>query len=405
MSNRSRPWALPAALLVVCGLLVWFLQPARVEGPESHAPVSPSVNAPPLASFGAAPTAMVSASAKYVDPGSAPYVPTAPPAVDLPPETQKLAEEFVPGTTEWEEVPLIEKTPFVIRVMPKQFNVIVPAPIVVYIEIIDRSKNAPVTPTRAFARMRPIDAKDSDPWVEVIASDDGTNGDEKAGDGRYTASYAPSGTDIDKMTGQVLIEGVVETAKAGLRRVPHTVIYSRGPRARLTGKWRDEIKDGHLVIEGELEVDEPGKFSINGQLVGPEREPVAVTRTYPPVSLDKGTHWVALRTWGKAITDTGIDGPYLLVNVLLTRDQNAKGGYDPAPTILLAHKTKPYSFSQFSKTPWSEPVAAAGAVIGPDHPSQKDNPPPLMKESDRASLKWKEKPPQPKPPDAPDAGK
>ena len=129
-----------------------------------------------------------------------------------------------------------------------------------------------------------------------------------------------------------------------------------------------------------------------------------LTLDVPPAKLEKGTHWVTLRTWGKAITDTGIDGPYQLVNVLLTRDQNAKGGYDPAETISLAHKTKPYSFSQFSKTPWSEPVPT-GPLIGPDHPSQKDNPPPQFKESDRASLKWKEKPPVPKPPDEPDAGK
>jgi len=404
MSDRSRPWALPTALLIVCALLVWLLSPSRVAEPESHPLAQPSGAPPPLGSLGAAPSGIASGSAKYVDPGSTPYVPAAPPPVDLPPDTQKLTEEFVPGTTEWEEVPLLEKTPFVIRVMPRRYNVVVPDPIVVYLEIIDRSKNAPVKPTRAYVRLKPYDAKDSDPWVEVIASDDGTNNDEKAGDGRYTASYAATGTELDRMSGHVLVEGVVETAKAGIRRVPHTVIYTRGPRARLTGKWRDEIKDGHLVIEGELEVDEPGMFSVMGQLVGPEREPIALTRTYPPPKLEKGTHWITLRTWGKAITDTGIDGPYQLVNVLLTRDQNAKGGYDPAPTIALAHKTKPYSFSQFSKTPWTEPVAT-GPIIGPDHPSQKDNPPPMLKESDRASLKWKEKPPQPKPPDEPDAGK
>jgi len=34
--------------------------------------------------------------------------------------------------------------------------------------------------------------------------------------------------------------------------------------------------------------------------------------------------------------------------VLLTRDMNERGDYDPGPTILLAHTTQPYRASDFS---------------------------------------------------------
>ena len=54
----------------------------------------------------------------------APFVPERPPPVVLPPDTQQLTEEFVPGTTEWEEVPLGEGRHEVIRFLPAHYNVI-----------------------------------------------------------------------------------------------------------------------------------------------------------------------------------------------------------------------------------------------------------------------------------------
>ncbi|MGZ3455262.1 MAG: choice-of-anchor X domain-containing protein [Polyangiales bacterium] len=352
MSGASRrPFFLPAILAVVCCLLLWLLRPTRVSEPE-HALGGPS-------SSGAPHAAVPPSSATHVDKSGSPLpkkelVPLAAPAVDLPADTQKLAKEFVPGTTEWEEVPLLENTNVVIRVLPKRYNVIAPQPITVFVEIVDLATSARTKPDRAYVRLRPYDAK-SDDWIEIAAVDDGTNDDEKAGDGRYTASLLPSGDVAKRLFGHVLVEGVVETKAAGVRRVPHTLIYTLGPRAKMTGKWRDARKDGHLIIEGECEVEESGLFSLMGQLVGPSNEPIALTRTFPPVKLEKGTHWITLRTWGKAIRDSGVDGPYLLRNVLLTRLANEKGDYDPGETIVAAHTTGKYSAQEFSADPWTAP--------------------------------------------------
>src|SRR5678815_5763250 len=87
--------------------------------------------------------------------------------------------------------------------------------------------------------------------------DDGRGGDEVAGDHRYTASFEPG----PKLLGRVQAGGVVELARAGVRRIPQTLIYTHGPRARLTGRWRDEPRDGHLYLSAELAVEAAGTFT------------------------------------------------------------------------------------------------------------------------------------------------
>jgi hypothetical protein len=118
------------------------------------------------------------------------------------------------------------------------------------------------------------------------------------------------------------------------------------------------------------------------QLVGPTRQPIALVRATE--QLDAGTPWMTLRVWGKAIGDAEIDGPYEVRNVLLRRDMNERGEYDPGPTILSAHHTKPYRAKDFSEAAYVEPTAR-GEEIGPDHPSQRANPPPLRGDDERHS--------------------
>src|SRR5262249_21327776 len=145
----------------------------------------------------------------------------------------------------------------------------------------------------------------------------------------------------------VLAEGIVELAGAGVRRVPQSLIYTNGPRARLTGRWRDEAKDGHLILSPEIAGEAAGAFTVMAQLVGTARQPIALGRATE--QLDAGTHWMTLRVWGKAIRDAEIDGPYELRNVLLRRDNSEQGSYEPGPTILSAYHTKSYRAKDFSE--------------------------------------------------------
>ncbi|HEX7836756.1 MAG TPA: hypothetical protein VF469_04785, partial [Kofleriaceae bacterium] len=195
---------------------------------------------------------------------------------------------------------------------------------------------------------------------------------------RYTASFDPG----PKLLGRVQAEAVVELAGAGVRRVPQSLIYTRGPRARLTGRWRDEQKDGHLYLSAEIAIEAAGTFTLMAQLVGPARQPIALVRATD--ALDAGTRWMTLRAWGKAIRDAEIDGPYEVRNVLLRRDLPEHGDYDPGPTILSAHHTGPYRAKDFSDAAYVEPTARAEEP-GPERPSQGTDPPPLHGDAERGA--------------------
>lgn len=392
--RRRAPWVMPVAVGAIC-LVFWLIFGSGTSSQYSPSSTSGSTKPPPIGTMGGAPPPPWPIDSQSADPNApqppwdqvALTKPPAPPPIDLPPDTQTLIEEFVPGTTEWEEVPLVESSSLSIRILPKRYNVVVPRPLVVYLEVIDRKTGKGVAQSNLLVRFRRVDRPD-DSWIEAKPVDDGTGEDEKAGDFRYTVTYQPSPSEQPRLFGHVLVEGVVTTTEGGVRRIPAMLIYTKGPRARLTGKWRDMRRDGHLFIEGEVEVEEPGFFTLMGQLVGPDpnRHPIALTRDVYH-QLDQGMRWMTLRVWGKAIRDIGVDGPYQLVNVLLTRDDAATGDYEPAETIPLAHVTQPYRAADFSADPWHEPTVAANDVIGPNHPSQKDKPPPIVPESQRDKIK------------------
>ncbi len=291
--------------------------------------------------------------------------PAAPPP--LPPDTQMLAEETVPGTTEWDDAPLDEAGESAIRILPRRYNVVLPEPIVVLLEQRDTATNTRQAMAKPKVRVRPMD----DPqgaWVDVPISDDGRGEDEQAGDLLYTASLRPDAATRDRLLGRVVIEGSVEHPELGRRVIPATLIYTRGARARLTGKWRDYVKDGHLFLETDLVVDDPGLFTLALELFGPQLEPIAWARDMRELGAGKQT--MTVRVWGKALTDRGIDGPYRVRDVLLTRDRNEKGDYDPAPTIIEAHRTAAYKASQFS------PAIYVDAARPPEVPANPNEPPP-----------------------------
>jgi hypothetical protein len=367
--TRDRLRLLAAAALVACfAVMLWLA--SRDDAPEHAAQREPAPAV--VASAREAPPAPVAIPAALTpNEQLQPAVPAEAPPIVLPPDTQRLAEEFVPGTTEWEEVPLMEDGTQVMRFLPAHYNVIAPAPIVLYLEVVDTATKKRVALGMPRARVRPFDRDDA--WVEVPLVDDGTH--------RYVGTLAPTGGQQQLLLGRVVAEAIVQTPEAGTRRIPQALIYTKGPRAHLTGRWRDERKDGHLLLAAELVVDDPGLFTVMAQLVGPAREPIALTRGM--AQLPRGTHWLPLRVWGKALRDAGVDGPYEVRNVLLRRDMNERGDYDPGPTILSAYRTHAYRAADFTDEAYVEPTVDRGEQIGPDHPSQAGNPAPLYPASAR----------------------
>lgn len=295
--------------------------------------------------------------------------PIAAPPVPLPPGTQMLAEEFFPGTTDWEDVPLDEKSGVTLRVLPVRYNVVAPAPIAVRLEAIDRGgKRRPIPSARL--RLGRRDAPDA-PTYEVAFVDDGVGEDKVAGDHSYTATLQPDARQGKALLGRVYLE-VSAKFPEGVRTIPGTLIYTVGPRARLTGTWHDALKNGSLSLEAELDVEEAGVFTLIAQIFGPSLEPIAWVKQTTPLGAGRGV--IALEVFGKALSDAGIDGPYRVRQVLLSRDHDSE--YEPGVTIEEAYRTHAYLAQDFSPAPYVEPPRQVAEVTA-DDPSQRDTPPAL----------------------------
>jgi hypothetical protein len=369
-----------AALAVL--VLVALLWPRASEAPPppEDTPVTrnptpadaPSPRAPPLPVQQAQSTvAAAEPPTPDVIPGTTPAVPPEAPPIELPPTTQVLQEEFYPGTTDWEDVPVDETHQHNLRILPKRYNVVAPMPIAVLLEITDKQgKRQPLM--NPHVRVRPMENA-SQPWIEVPVKDDGSGDDEVAGDRQYTATLQPTREQKKLLYGRVLVEGSVDVPGVGTRTIPATLIYTQGPRAKLTGRWKDSVRNGSLALEAELEVEEPGLFTLMAQVFGPHLEPIAWVKQTEKLGAGRGT--LTLEVFGKVLHDIGVDGPYRVRQVLLSRDYENSGDYDPGVTLEEAYQTRPYQAREFSPAAYTPPPRLVEEVDA-NHPSQRDKPPP-----------------------------
>lgn len=335
------------AVVGVLGALMWPRGPQPV-APPPEVPSAPVPVPPPPAptDAGAAP-----ASLDPLPPGTTLATPPEAPPVELPPTTQVLTEEFVPGTTDWETLPVDDAHQ--LRIRPLRYDVVVPMPLAIQLELIDSQGQRQALPSPRV-RVRPKDAA-GQPWIPVPVKDDGAGSDAQAGDLLYTATLPPSAEQQRLLLGQVLIEGSVEVPGKGTQVIASSLVYSRGPRAELTGQWRDFIRHGHLDLEAEVEVEEAGKFTLMAQVFGPSQQPLAWVRQTDELPVGRST--MTLEVFGKVLHDAGIDGPYRVRQVRLTRDYEDSSRYDPGVPIEEAHQTKPYRASEFSAEPYQSAIS------------------------------------------------
>jgi hypothetical protein len=269
-------------------------------------------------------------------------------------------------------------------------------PIAVQLELIDRQGQRHPLPSPRV-RLRALE-KPAQPWIDVPVKDDGSGADERAGDLLYTATLKPTPEQQRQLFGQVLIEGSVDVPGVGTRVIPSVLIYTRGPRATLTGRWRDFPRTGHLYLEAELEVEEAGLFTLMAQVFGPNLEPIAWVRQMEQLPAGRGH--ITLEVFGKVLHDAGIDGPYRVRQVLLTRDYENSSNYEPGVTVEEAHRTRAYRASEFSAEAYVPPPRVVEEVTA-DHPSQQGKPPP---ERTREMAPSTGTSPSPQPSDAPPPG-
>jgi hypothetical protein len=218
----------------------------------------------------------------------------------------------------------------------------------------ETGKRTPATITAKMLKIVVDNPGDEGPLGDLAINDNGTGGDAAAAALRYTASVTPGLIPPAKLRGQIHIEMHALLAD-GRERKTLTAFRVGTPGAKLTGKYSDFIENGHLIVEAMVHVDKPGRYHLQGGLVGPAGEKVAWAQSATMV--DKtGDVPLRLKFFGLAFVQADVPGPYTLkfVSVAETLTRPVVQG----PVIEDAYVTSAYTLSVFSAEPNPDPALA-----------------------------------------------
>ena len=192
--------------------------------------------------------------------------------------------------------------------------------------------------------------------AEVIYKDDGQGADRRAGDGVYSARLAlPAGLE-PALAESYAVRVRAKLADGDLREAAGGFLYSN-PAARLTGRYRDLVRDGSLVVAAEVEVREAGRFHLAASLYSLAGEPVGTAQAASV--LERGRHWLELPFYGLMFHDRPVAGPYRLKSVGLsttTRMPNALNDL-----VEDAHVVRPFRLERMTREPFREPGLSKAA--------------------------------------------
>ncbi len=183
--------------------------------------------------------------------------------------------------------------------------------------------------------------------AELAFRDDGLRGDEEARDHIYTARLDPG----EDWRGAYLVSVVATTPEGDPRSVTSGFLYSV-PLAGLTGRYRDEVVDGNLRIEAEIEVQQASRFHLEMTLSDATGTPCAWGQAAS--SLVPGRHWLPVTIYGLALREGRHDGPYTLRSVSLTTVDGIPN--QKSELVRDAHQTRAYVAGDFHADPYDDPA-------------------------------------------------
>ncbi len=219
----------------------------------------------------------------------------------------------------------------------------------------DRSQNDSL-----LASLRPISAKitgelageNTGPLAQLDYADDGRAPDVRAGDGIYSARHvlAASRAPAAGRAESIMVTVRAITAAGDFRSAVGGFQYSN-PGARLTGNFRDVIRNGNLVLQAEAEVLATGRYHLSGTLANLADEPVAYAQTARV--LQPGRQWLDLSYYGLVFHERGLLGKARLASITLTSASqmpNALG-----PVLRNAHLTQILNLALLTRLPFNDP--------------------------------------------------
>jgi hypothetical protein len=183
----------------------------------------------------------------------------------------------------------------------------------------------------------------------VAYRDDGQGADRKAGDGIYSARWTPTGIETAPAA-SYLVRVRARLANGDLREAAGGFLYS-DPAAHLTGRYRDSLRDGNLVIAAEIEVAETGRFHLAGTLYTLAGEAIGFAQA--AANLEPGRHWIELSYYGLIFHDRQAAGPYRLGTLALSTTTRMPNALNDVVTD--AYVTRSYRVEQMRSAAFERP--------------------------------------------------
>ncbi len=186
--------------------------------------------------------------------------------------------------------------------------------------------------------------------AQVTYRDDGEGADVRAGDGVYSArltlpeDVAPAPAASFMVRVQTLLPDGDPLAAAG------GFLYS-DPAARLTGRYRDFLRHGDLIVAAEVEVTERGRFHLAGTLHSPAGEPLGYAQA--AADLEPGRRWIELSFYGLMFHDRQAAGPYRLGALALATTSGMPNALNDL--VENAYVTRPYRLQQMRNVSYERP--------------------------------------------------
>jgi len=186
----------------------------------------------------------------------------------------------------------------------------------------------------------------------VAYRDNGTGADALARDGVYTATVTlPTSPALPLGAADSVLAKVTATLPNDERRQAAAGFQLSRPTARLTGRYRDAVRNGNLAVAAEVEALAAGRVHVSGTLADLAGAPFATAEASQRVVA--GVQWVELSFYGLAFHDRGISGPVQLASITLASTDSTPHALGPVAT--LAHRTQPYALAQFTARLFDDP--------------------------------------------------
>ncbi|HEX2252782.1 MAG TPA: hypothetical protein VHQ65_05910 [Thermoanaerobaculia bacterium] len=191
----------------------------------------------------------------------------------------------------------------------------------------------------------------------VTYRDDGEGADTRKHDGVYSARFEVPADLVPEVAESFAVRVRAVTGDGEEIGTTGGFLYGT-PDARLTGRYRDEVRDGNLVIAAEVKVEAAGRFHVAGTLYSMKGEPVGWAQA--AAELAPGVHWLELSYYGLMFHDRGAAGPFRLGTVALSTTTTMPNALNDL--VENAHQTRAYPLARFESRPFGEPGLTAAAA-------------------------------------------